>query len=152
MSAEPEKNLRKAVEWVKNAAKKHANVVCLPELYRSQYFCQSENFALFDLAETIRPSTNAFQRVAKECNVTIIVPVFEKRAAGVYHNSIVMIDAGGAMLGIYRKMHIPDDPGFYEKYYFAPGDLGFKAFNTKFGKVGTLICWDQWFPEGARIT
>jgi N-carbamoylputrescine amidase len=152
-SPEPVNNLHKAAEWVKKAAKKHANVVCLPELYRSQYFCQSENFSLFDLAETIPgPSTNAFQCVAKECNVAIIVPVFEKRAAGVYHNSVVMIDADGAILGIYRKMHIPDDPGFYEKYYFAPGDLGFKAFNTKFGKVGTLICWDQWFPEGARMT
>jgi N-carbamoylputrescine amidase len=152
-SPEPDENIRKALEWVKKAAKKHANIVCLPELYRSQYFCQSENYSIFDLAETIPgPSTDSFQRAAKKCNVAIIVPVFEKRAAGVYHNSVVMIDAGGDILGLYRKMHIPDDPGFYEKYYFAPGDLGFKTFRTKFGKVGTLICWDQWFPEGARMT
>jgi len=152
-SPDPEKNLYNALVWVKKAAKKHANVICLPELYRLQYFCQSENFASFDLAETIPgPSTEAFQQAAKENNVSIIVPVFEKRAAGVYHNSVVMIDASGKILGIYRKMHIPDDPGFYEKYYFAPGDLGFKTFKTKFGNVGTLICWDQWFPEGARMT
>ncbi|HVN49665.1 MAG TPA: carbon-nitrogen hydrolase [Bacteroidota bacterium] len=152
-SAEPEKNLRTAIAWAKKAAKQHSQVICLPELFRTQYFCQSENFSCFDLAEPIPgPSTDAFQRVAKECNVAVIVPVFEKRAAGVYHNSVVMIDAGGKLLGIYRKMHIPDDPGFYEKYYFAPGDLGFKTFQTKFGNVGTLICWDQWYPEGARLT
>lgn len=146
-------NLKKAIEWVKKAAKQGAEVVCLPELYRSQYFCQKEDTSLFDLAETIPGiSTNAFQKVAKENKVSIIVPIFEKRANGLYHNTAVIINADGAILGTYRKMHIPDDPAFYEKYYFTPGDLGFKAFQTKAGKIGTLICWDQWFPEGARLT
>ncbi|MFA4923441.1 MAG: carbon-nitrogen hydrolase [Ignavibacteriaceae bacterium] len=152
-SADVNHNLKKAVEWVKKAAKRGAEVICLPELYRSQYFCQKEDTALFDLAETIPGiSTNAFQKAAKENKVSIIVPVFEKRANGLYHNTAVIIDANGAILGTYRKMHIPDDPAFYEKYYFTPGDLGFKAFQTKSGKIGTLICWDQWFPEGARLT
>jgi N-carbamoylputrescine amidase len=149
----PEENLQKAAEWTKNAAKLGAEVICLPELYRSQYFCQKEEFSNFDLAETIPgPSTKAFQKVAKEFNIAVIVPVFEKRSLGLYHNSIAMIDAGGELLGIYRKMHIPDDPAYYEKYYFTPGDLGFKTFSTKIGKIGALICWDQWYPEGARIT
>lgn len=152
-SADVNQNLKKAIEWVKKAAKQGAEVVCLPELYRSQYFCQKEDTSLFDLAETIPGiSTNAFQKVAKENKVSIIVPIFEKRANGLYHNTAVIINADGAILGTYRKMHIPDDPAFYEKYYFTPGDLGFKAFQTKAGKIGTLICWDQWFPEGARLT
>lgn len=152
-SADANDNLKKAVSWVEKAAKKGAEVVCLPELYRSQYFCQKEDASLFDLAETIPgDSTIAFQKVAKKNKVAIVVPIFEKRALGLYHNSAVIIDSDGALLGIYRKMHIPDDPSFYEKFYFTPGDLGFKSFQTKFGKIGTLICWDQWYPEGARLT
>jgi len=152
-SADVNHNLKKAIEWVKKAAKQGAEVVCLSELYRSQYFCQKEDTSLFDLAETIPGiSTNAFQKVAKENTVSIIVPIFEKRTNGLYHNTAVIINADGSLLGSYRKMHIPDDPAFYEKYYFTPGDLGFKAFQTKTGKIGTLICWDQWFPEGARLT
>lgn len=152
-SSDPNKNLEKTLKWVEKAAKKGAQVICLPELYRSQYFCQKEDADLFDLAETIPgPSTDAFQRIAKKLKVVIEVPIFEKRSHGLYHNSAVMIDANGKILGIYRKMHIPDDPAFYEKFYFAPGDLGFKSFKTKFGDVGTLICWDQWYPEGARLT
>lgn len=152
-SADVNKNLKKAIEWVKKAAKQGAEVVCLPELYRSQYFCQKEDTSLFDLAETI-PGTSsiAFQKVAKENKVSIIVPIFEKRANGLYHNTAIIINSDGKILGTYRKMHIPDDPAFYEKYYFTPGDLGFKAFQTKAGKIGTLICWDQWYPEGARLT
>jgi N-carbamoylputrescine amidase len=146
-------NTKKTVEWVAKAAKQGAEVICLPELYRTLYFCQKEDVNLFELAETIPgPSSIAFQQTAKENNVAIIVPIFEKRAPGVYHNSALIIDATGEQIGLYRKMHIPDDPAFYEKFYFAPGDLGFQAFNTKFGKIGTLICWDQWYPEGARIT
>lgn len=152
-SAKPAENEKKTLSWVKKAAKKGVQVICLPELYRSQYFCQKEDFSLFDLAETIPgPSTKIFQKAAKENKVAIVLPIFEKRAPGVYHNSIVMIDADGSILGVYRKMHIPDDPAYYEKYYFTPGDLGFKAFQTKYGKVGSLICWDQWYPEGARLT
>lgn len=152
-SSDVNKNLKKAVEWVKKAAKRGAEIICLPELYRSQYFCQKEDTSLFDLAETIPgPSSIAFQKVAKENKVSIIVPIFEKRANGLYHNTAIIINSDGKILGTYRKMHIPDDPAFYEKYYFAPGDLGFKAFQTKAGKIGTLICWDQWYPEGARLT
>lgn len=152
-SADVNKNLKKAVEWVKKAAKQGAEIVCLPELYRSQYFCQKEDTAFFDLAETIPgPSSIAFQKVAKENKVSIIVPIFEKRTNGLYHNTAIIINSDGKILGTYRKMHIPDDPAFYEKYYFTPGDLGFKAFQTKTGKIGTLICWDQWYPEGARLT
>jgi N-carbamoylputrescine amidase len=153
ISGTPEENIAKTLNWVEKAVKKGANIICVPELYRSRYFCQKEDTSLFDLAETIPgPSTDAFCRIAKKLNVVIEVPVFEKRAPGLYHNSAVMIDTGGKILGIYRKMHIPDDPAFYEKFYFTPGDLGFKSFKTKYGEVGTLICWDQWFPEGARIT
>ncbi|MDP3581216.1 MAG: carbon-nitrogen hydrolase [Ignavibacteria bacterium] len=152
-SAKPEENEKKTLNWVKKAAKQGAQIICLPELYRTQYFCQKEDFSLFDLAETIPgPSTKTFQKAAKENKAAIVLPIFEKRAAGIYHNSVVMIDADGSILGIYRKMHIPDDPAYYEKYYFTPGDLGFKAFETKYGKVGSLICWDQWYPEGARLT
>ena len=152
-SSDTNDNLKKTLSWVEQAAKRGANVICLPELYRSQYFCQKEDSSLFDLAETIPgPSTISFQKAAADLNVSVVVPLFEKRAPGVYHNSAVIIDAGGEILGTYRKMHIPDDPSYYEKYYFTPGDLGFKSFQTKFGKIGTLICWDQWYPEGARLT
>lgn len=152
-SADPDDNLQKTLSWVTKAAQQGAQVICLPELYRSQYFCQKEDSHLFDLAEPIPgPSTTAFQKAAQDLGIAIVVPLFEKRAPGLYHNSVVMIDSSGDILGVYRKMHIPDDPGYYEKYYFTPGDLGFKAFETKFGKVGTLICWDQWYPEAARLT
>ncbi|MEW6194907.1 MAG: carbon-nitrogen hydrolase [Bacteroidota bacterium] len=152
-NSDPNDNLKKTLSWVKKAAKQGAQVICLPELYRSQYFCQKEDSSAFDLSETIPGiSTTAFQKAAKENKVVIIVPLFEKRVPGVYHNSAVIIDADGKILGIYRKMHIPDDPAYYEKYYFTPGDLGFKSFKTKHGNIGTLICWDQWYPEGARLT
>ena len=153
LSSNTDDNLNKALDWTEKAAKQGADVVCLPELYRSQYFCQKEDADLFDLAETVPgPSSEAFQKAAAALNVSIVVPIFEKRAPGLYHNSAVIINKGGEILGIYRKMHIPDDPAFYEKFYFTPGDLGFKAFDTEDGKIGTLICWDQWYPEGARIT
>jgi N-carbamoylputrescine amidase len=152
-SADTDDNLKKAVAWVVKAAREGAGIICLPELYRSQYFCQKEDFKNFDLAETIPgPSTEVFQKTAYDNNVAVIVPVFEKRAPGLYHNSAVIIDSDGKILGIYRKMHIPDDPEFYEKYYFTPGDTGFKSFKTNYGTIGTLICWDQWYPEGARLT
>jgi N-carbamoylputrescine amidase len=138
---------------VADAAKQCAQVVCLPELYRSPYFCQKEDAALFDLAETVPgPSTARLSEVAKQAGVAVVVPIFEKRAPGLYHNSAVVLDADGKTAGLYRKMHIPDDPAFYEKFYFTPGDLGFRAFDTRFGRIGTLICWDQWYPEGARLT
>jgi len=153
MSPEPQANLEKAAARIEEAAGKGAQVVCLPELYRSPYFCQREDPALFDLAETVPgPSTERLSEVARRVGVAVVVPVFEKRAPGLYHNSAVVLDADGATLGTYRKMHIPDDPAFYEKFYFTPGDLGFRAFDTRFGRVGTLICWDQWYPEGARLT
>jgi N-carbamoylputrescine amidase len=122
-------------------------------MYRTPYFCQKEDAALFDLAETVPgPSTERLSKVAKEHGVVVVVPIFEKRATGLYHNSAVILDADGSTAGLYRKMHIPDDPAFYEKFYFTPGDLGFKAFDTRHGRIGTLICWDQWYPEGARLT
>ena len=153
MSAKPSDNLKKAVDLVGKAAKQGAQVICLPELFRSQYFCQQEDIAMFDLAEPVPgPSTEALQVVARKHKVAVIAPVFERRAAGVYYNSAAIIDTDGSLAGLYRKMHIPDDPSYYEKYYFAPGDLGFQAFDTKYGKIGTLICWDQWYPEGARLT
>ncbi len=149
----PETNLRKAIAGINEAAKRGAQIICLQELFRSQYFCQTENIELFKLAETIPgPSTDALSKVARQKNVVIIASLFEKRAAGVYHNTAVMIDASGKIVGKYRKMHIPDDPLFYEKFYFTPGDLGFQTHNTAYGKVGTLVCWDQWFPEAARLT
>jgi len=148
----PEDNLQKAVARIEEAAKAGAQVICLPELFRSQYFCQREDPALFDLAEGIPgPTTDLMERSARQNHVTVIAPVFERRAPGVYHNSAAVIDADGTLLGIYRKMHIPDDPAYYEKFYFTPGDLGFQAFNTSVGRVGILICWDQWYPEGARL-
>jgi predicted amidohydrolase len=153
VSPQPAENEKKALHWVEKAAQAGAQVVCLPELYRAQYFCQKEDAALFDLAETIpNDSTRAFQAAAAKHGVALVLPIFERRAPGVYHNSAIIIDADGADLGLYRKMHIPDDPAYYEKFYFAPGDLGFKAFTTKHGRIGTLICWDQWYPEGARLT
>jgi N-carbamoylputrescine amidase len=152
-TADPEENLRRAIEKVRDAAAKDAQIVCLPELFQTQYFCQREDAALFDLAEPIPgPTTAKLVEAAKEFKVVLIGSLFEKRAAGVYHNTAVMIDADGSLRGIYRKMHIPDDPLYYEKYYFTPGDLGFKAFDTQVGKIGTLVCWDQWYPEGARLT
>jgi N-carbamoylputrescine amidase len=149
----PDDNLKKAVIWIEKAAKKGAQVICLPELFRSQYFCQSENIDNYDLAETIPgPSTDAVSKVAKKLKVVVVLPLFEKRSAGLYHNSLAVINTKGKIAGLYRKMHIPDDPSYYEKYYFTPGDLGFKSFDTEFGNLGTLICWDQWYPEGARLT
>jgi len=138
---------------VREAAKAGAQLICLPELFRSQYFCQTEDHANFDLAEPIPgPSTEALGKIAKEARVVIIGSLFERRAAGLYHNTAVVFDADGSTRGLYRKMHIPDDPAFYEKFYFTPGDLGFKAFDTAAGRIGTLVCWDQWYPEGARLT
>ena len=138
---------------MRKAARKGGQVICLPELYRSAYFCQKEDTRHFDLAEPLhRTSFEAFSALAKELGVVISVPFFERRAAGLYHNSAYLIDADGSQAGLYRKMHIPDDPSFYEKFYFTPGDLGFMAHSTAFGKIGTLICWDQWYPEAARIT
>ncbi|WP_318344937.1 carbon-nitrogen hydrolase [Flagellimonas baculiformis] len=149
----PENNLKKCMEWVKKAAAKGAEVISLPELYSSHYFCQSEDTDNFSLAEPLYgTSFKAFSALAKELGVVIIVPFFEKRMSGVYHNSAYIIDSDGSEAGLYRKMHIPDDPHFYEKFYFTPGDLGFKTIPTQKGKVGTLICWDQWYPEAARLT
>ncbi len=149
----PEVNLKKCLEWIRKAARQGANVVCLPELYSSFYFCQSENHDYFDLAEPLHnASYQEFSALAKELGIVLIVPFFERRASGLYHNSAYIIDTDGSEAGLYRKMHIPDDPSYYEKFYFTPGDIGFKAFDTKVGKIGTLICWDQWYPEGARIT
>ena len=150
---DPEKNLQHALTKVRDAAAQGAQIVCLPELFQTQYFCQREDAALFDLAEPIPgPTTAKLADLAKQLGIVLIGSLFEKRAAGVYHNTAVLIDADGTLRGIYRKMHIPDDPLYYEKYYFTPGDLGFKAFDTQLGKVGTLVCWDQWYPEGARLT
>ena len=148
-----ENNLKKCLSWVRDAASQGAEVISLPELYSSHYFCQSEDVANFALAEPLySTSFIAFSALAKELGVVIIVPFFEKRMAGIYHNSAYIIDIDGSEAGLYRKMHIPDDPHFYEKFYFTPGDLGFKAFLTNKGKIGTLICWDQWYPEAARLT
>ncbi len=153
VGSNPDDNLRHAVAKVKEAAAKGAKVVCLPELFRSQYFCQREEVAFFDLAEPVPgPTTQALGEVAKTLGVVIIAPVFEKRAAGVYYNSAAVIEKDATIAGLYRKMHIPDDPSYYEKFYFAPGDLGFQSFHTSVGRIGTLICWDQWYPEGARLT
>jgi len=148
-----ENNLKKCLSWVRDAANQGAEVISLPELYSSHYFCQSEDVDNFALAEPLySTSFIAFSALAKELGVVIIVPFFEKRMAGIYHNSAYIIDTDGSEAGLYRKMHIPDDPHFYEKFYFTPGDLGFRAFPTEKGKIGTLICWDQWYPEAARLT
>jgi N-carbamoylputrescine amidase len=152
-SADPEANLQRAIAGIREAASKGAEIVCLQELFRSQYFCREENAELFNLAETIPgPSTEAIGSVAKRLGVSVVASLFEKRAHGLYHNTAAIIDADGGLLGIYRKMHIPDDPLFYEKFYFAPGDLGFLNFETRFSRIGVLVCWDQWYPEGARLT
>ena len=149
----PEDNMERAIAHVREAAKQGAQVVCLPELFQTQYFCQREDAALFDLAEPIPgPSTERISEVARELGVVVIASLFEKRAPGVYHNTAAILDTDGTLLGKYRKMHIPDDPLYYEKYYFTPGDLGYQAFDTKPGRIGTLVCWDQWYPEGARLT
>jgi N-carbamoylputrescine amidase len=155
MSATPDpgENLTRAIDKLHQAAEKGAQIVCLPELFQTQYFCQREDAALFDLAEPIPgPTTAKLAAAAKQLRIVLIGSLFEKRAPGVYHNTAVMFDADGSLRGMYRKMHIPDDPLYYEKYYFTPGDLGFKAFDTQVGRVGTLVCWDQWYPEGARLT
>ena len=149
----PEANFKKAIARIGDAAKKGAHIVCLQELFRSQYFCQTENIELFKLAETIPgPSTEALGKVARQHKVVIVASLFEKRTAGIYHNTAVIINTDGTIAGKYRKMHIPDDPLYYEKFYFTPGDLGFQTHQTKFGKIGALVCWDQWFPEAARLT
>ncbi len=148
-----EENMKKSALQVEELASKGAQIICLQEMYRSRYFCVTEDYKQFELAETIPgPSTELFSVIAKKYQSVIIIPIFEKRTAGIYHNSIVVIDADGSIAGVYRKMHIPDDPAFYEKFYFTPGDLGFKAIQTKYAKIGTLICWDQWYPEAARLT
>jgi N-carbamoylputrescine amidase len=153
MTADPAKNLQRAIDRIHKAAAQGAQVVCLPELFQTQYFCQREDAALFDLAETIPGATTGdLGAVAKQLRIVLVASLFEKRAPGVYHNTAAIFDADGSLCGIYRKMHIPDDPLYYEKYYFTPGDLGFRAFNTGAGKIGTLVCWDQWYPEGARLT
>jgi N-carbamoylputrescine amidase len=150
---DPEKNLCHAMDKVREAARRGAHVVCLPELFQTQYFCQREDPALFDLAEPIPgPTTTSLSDLAKQLRIVLIASLFEKRAAGVYHNTAAIFDVDGALRGLYRKMHIPDDPLYYEKFYFTPGDLGFRAFDTAAGRVGTLVCWDQWYPEGARLT
>ena len=150
---DPEKNLQHAIEQVREAARRGAQIVCLPELFQTQYFCQREETALFDLAEPIPgPTTAKLSELAKQLHIVLIASLFEKRAAGVYHNTAAIFDADGTLRGLYRKMHIPDDPLYYEKFYFTPGDLGFRAFDTAAGRVGALVCWDQWYPEGARLT
>ena len=152
-SADPDVNLKKTLALAGRAAERGAQIICTQELFRSQYFCQKEDHKNFKLAESIPgPSTVAFQKLAKKHQVVVIASLFEKRAAGVYHNTAAIIDADGSLLGRYRKMHIPDDPLYYEKFYFTPGDLGFKAWQTRYGKIGVLICWDQWYPEAARLT
>lgn len=152
-SADPAANLKRTLAAVERAAKEGAQIISTQELFRSQYFCQSEDHAHFQLAEPVPgPTTEAFQKLAQTHQVVVIASLFEKRAAGVYHNTAAIIDADGALLGLYRKMHIPDDPLYYEKFYFTPGDLGFRAWQTRYGRIGVLICWDQWYPEAARLT
>ncbi len=153
MNKDTDENLNKAKNFIEEAAKQGAEVICLPELFRSTYFCQTEDITNFDLAESIPGnSTEEIGKIAKKHKVAVVVPVFEKKAPGLYFNSVVFIDTNGEIKGKYRKMHIPDDPGFYEKFYFTPGDLGYKSFPVDSGNIGTLICWDQWYPEAARLT
>lgn len=148
-----ENNIKRTIEDIRTAAKKGANIICLEELFSSLYFCDVEDYDNFNLAESIPgPTTKRFQALAKEEGVVIIASMFEKKTQGLYFNTTAVIDADGEYLGKYRKMHIPDDPGYYEKFYFTPGDLGYKVFETKYGKIGVLICWDQWYPEASRIT
>jgi N-carbamoylputrescine amidase len=152
-SSEPEENMERAIAHVREAAKQGAELVCLPELFQTQYFCQREDAELFALAEPIPGrATQRLGEITRELKITLIASLFERRAPGLYHNTAAILDRDGALLGIYRKMHIPDDPLYYEKFYFTPGDLGFKAFDADFGRFGTLVCWDQWYPEGARLT
>lgn len=152
-SPNPDANLDKAVDRIRAAAREGAQVICLPELFQTQYFCQREDTDLFDLAEPIPgPASQRLCSVARECKIVVIASLFERRAAGLYHNTAAIIQSDGSIAGLYRKMHIPDDPLYYEKFYFTPGDLGFKAFDTEVGKIGALVCWDQWYPEGARLT
>ena len=152
-SLDPNENLAQAESRVREAAGRGAQIICLQELFRSQYFCREENAELFALAEPIPgPSTEAFSKLARELKVVIVAPLFERRAAGLYHNTAAVIDADGSLVGLYRKMHIPDDPLYYEKFYFTPGDLGFPNFDTRYGRIGVLVCWDQWYPEGARLS
>jgi N-carbamoylputrescine amidase len=152
-SERPDENLARAAARIEEAAGRGAQIVCLQELFRSPYFCQREDTATFDLAESIPgPSTDALGAVAKRRGVVVVASLFEKRAEGVFHNTAVLLDADGSIAGLYRKMHIPDDPLYYEKYYFTPGDIGFRSFDSRAGKVGALVCWDQWFPEAARLT
>jgi N-carbamoylputrescine amidase len=149
----PEKNLARAIDFIREAARQGAQIICLPELFRSQYFCQTEDHKNFDLAEEVPgKSTEALGEVAREIDAVIVASLFEKRSAGLYHNTAAIIDSDGKLLGKYRKMHIPDDPLYHEKFYFAPGDLGFKAWDTARGKIGVCVCWDQWYPEAARLT
>ncbi len=146
-------NREKCISWIRNAAGKGGQVICLPELYSSFYFCQKEDTRYFSTAEEPGgPTYEIFGNLARELGVVLVIPFFEKRAAGVYHNSACIFDTDGSQAGLYRKMHIPDDPNYYEKFYFTPGDLGFKTIRTQVGKIGTLICWDQWYPEAARLT
>lgn len=152
-SEDPEKNLSRAIERIRQATKRGAQIICLQELFQSLYFCQTEDTNQFDLAQPVPgPVTERMSELAKELGVVLLVPLFERRTAGVYHNSMLLLDHRGRLAGHYRKMHIPDDPGYYEKFYFTPGDLGFAAHPTPFGSLGMLICWDQWFPEAARLT
>lgn len=152
-SADPAANLQRTLTAAERAARDGAAIICTQELFSSQYFCQSEDHANFALAESIPgPTTEAFQRLARKRRVVVIASLFERRAAGLYHNTAVVIDADGSFLGCYRKMHIPDDPLFYEKFYFTPGDLGFRVWRTRYARLGVLICWDQWYPEAARLT
>ena len=148
-----DENLSRAIAHIRKAAKRGAQIISLHELFHDEYFCRTENAALFDLAEAVPgPTTARLSQVAKELNVALVASLFERRAAGVYHNTVAVLDADGSLLGKYRKMHIPDDPLYFEKFYFTPGDLGFPNFNTRFARIGVQICWDQWYPEGSRIT
>ena len=151
-SLDPAGNLAATLEAIRDAARRGAQIICTEELFRSQYFCREENDALFDLAEPIPgPSTAALGQVARELGIVIIASLFERRTAGLYHNTAVVLGVDGSILGLYRKMHIPDDPLYFEKFYFTPGDLGFPNFDTPFGRIAPLVCWDQWYPEGARV-
>jgi N-carbamoylputrescine amidase len=150
---DPDANVERAVARIREAAGRGAQIVCLPELFRTPYFCQREDPAVFDLAEPIPgPTSERLAAVARETHTVVVGSLFERRTAGVYHNTAVILDAAGKIAGLYRKMHIPDDPLYYEKYYFTPGDLGFRAFDTDYGRIGALVCWDQWYPEAARLT
>src|SRR5216684_597654 len=152
-AADPAANLKKTLAAAKDSIKQGARIVCTQELFRSQYFCQTADHKFFQLAEPVPgPTTKIFQKLAKDNGVIVVCSLFEKRASGLYHNTAAIIDADGSLLGTYRKMHIPDDPLYYEKFYFTPGDLGFRAWQTRYGRIGVLICWDQWYPEAARIT